>query len=451
MIITYGISQTGKSHLVRNIECQDFHRIEQLQNGWIVAAVADGVGSASNSAIGARVAVNTVVDFCKLFMPFDYNTEAIIAMLKTAYYHAMKMIIKESVKNDKPIASYDTTLHTVIYDGHRVIYGHSGDGGIIGLTTFGDYIAITEPQKDQDCVAVMPLRAGYSHWQFSEYNEDLVSVILVTDGMLETICNYLLKKENKHQVYLPLGSFFADPNGFDESDSSIDEAKKEIMDFVIAENDYDPDRFYHRLEKIYSKHISDAKEVKTIIENLKHNGFPVGMMQKEQDDKTIVCLINKEMALDNKEPAFYAEVDWKSLQDALDRKLYPYLYESELSERDESIPVPGSNTEPQESDPIEAQLVQCDNDQVDSQDSNDNHQNQENDLQPSTDNDDSSEDKSKRQKDGQEKPVEDFGTPLHLLKPPIEKKKPTSLPEAFRNLLHANRDHGGSRVKGKER
>ena len=52
MIFSYGVSLKGKSHHKSGVECQDSHRILRMDDGRIIAAIADGVGSAENSAIG---------------------------------------------------------------------------------------------------------------------------------------------------------------------------------------------------------------------------------------------------------------------------------------------------------------------------------------------------------------------------------------------------------------
>lgn len=65
MIFEYGFSVVGKSHIKKGTCCQDSHCIRKLENGWIIAAVADGVGSAKNSHIGSKIAAKTVVEFCE--------------------------------------------------------------------------------------------------------------------------------------------------------------------------------------------------------------------------------------------------------------------------------------------------------------------------------------------------------------------------------------------------
>lgn len=333
MIIDYGFSVVGKSHIKKGSCRQDYHRIKRMKNGWIIAAVADGVGSAKNSHIGSKIAAETVVEFCDECMPWDYNIISIKSMLRTAYNYAFKMILKESEKSGEPIESFDTTLSMVIYDGQRIIYGHSGDGAIFGLTIFGDFVEITRPQKSIDGVSVIPLRAGYTQWVIDTYEEDLAAVLLMTDGMLETLCHYLLRDQERkiNRAYVPLASYFADPYGFNER--KIEDIKKEIFDFIVADKDYETSRFYTRLLDVYKRHIPKAAE--SVIETLKKANYPVSLMQSEQDDKTIVGLINTNLPFDNKEESFYSEPDWDLLQEAWNRKAYPHLYSDRQKENDE--------------------------------------------------------------------------------------------------------------------
>lgn len=337
MIIDYGFSLTGKSHITRGICCQDNHKIKKLDNGWYIAAIADGVGSAKNSQIGSKIATETVVSMCEEYMPWDYNVISIKSMMRTAYNYAYKQILRESQKSGEPIETYDTTLTMVIYDGHRIIYGHSGDGAIIGLNSFGNYVLITKPQKGVDGVTVLPLRAGYTQWKIDSYEEELASVLLVTDGMLEIFCPYLLKDITNRLdgVYIPLASFFADPIGFDNDEKNTMKTVNCIKTFLTGDEKFDDFEFYSRVERVYEKHVNKSANV--IIGDLKKNNYPIILMQNVQDDKTIVGLINTEIEVDSKESTFYEEPDWQKLQENWNRRAYPHLYKERAGDIKEAI------------------------------------------------------------------------------------------------------------------
>ena len=341
MIINYGFSLIGKSHVIKEVPCQDSHKIKKMENGWYIAAIADGVGSAKNSQIGSKIAVDTVVSFCEEYMPWDYNIISIKSMLRTAYNYAFKQILRESQKTGEPIESYDTTLTMVIYDGHRIVYGHSGDGAIIGLNSFGSYIPITKPQKGTDNVSVLPLRAGYTQWEIDNYEEELAAVLLMTDGIADAFSPYLLKdiENNTNRVYIPLVSFFADPAGF-EKEKDNEEIIQHIKYFLSDDEKFDDSMFYSHIEKIYEKRVPENKD--NIIKKLRKNNFPIKLIKNVEDDKTLVGLINTEIEVDNKEVVFYEEPDWKKLQEEWNRKAYPHLYnqEAKKSESNENSFIP---------------------------------------------------------------------------------------------------------------
>lgn len=328
MIFSYGFSKKGKHHIEKDICCQDSYCVKMMTNGWYIAAIADGVSSAPNSQIGAKIAVDTAVDFCYKYMPYDYNLNSIKCLIRLAYCNAYKQIMNEAEKIQQPVESFDTTLSLVIYDGSRIIYGHAGDSSIIGLTTFGDYVEITTPQKGEDGRSVIPLRFGSSYWVIDDYKEDLTSVLLVTDGIKDWVFSpYQIKEGSTNEMYIPLVSFFADPNIVPNCKKEQEKLKKDFEEFVEAQDDYDSKKFYNRLYKVYAKHI--GKENRKIIKEIQKNDYPTILMRKSPDDKTIVGLINTNMQLDDKDVEFYAEPDWNKLQEKWNRKAYPHLYKDE--------------------------------------------------------------------------------------------------------------------------
>ena len=53
-VIYYGMHLRGVSHIEKDLPCQDYHKCVKLDNGWILAAIADGVGSAKYSERGSK-------------------------------------------------------------------------------------------------------------------------------------------------------------------------------------------------------------------------------------------------------------------------------------------------------------------------------------------------------------------------------------------------------------
>lgn len=323
MIYTYGFSLTGISHMEKKMECQDAHRIKLLDNGWIIAAVADGVGSAANSAVGARTAVDTVVDFCAEYMPYDYNTVNIKSMLRTAFNYALKKIITLAGEQDNVLESYDTTLTVAIYDGSRLIYGHSGDGGILGLTANGDYIAITKPQKGGDNISVLPLRAGFTCWEIASYEEPLSALLLLTDGMLDALQPYLLRNREP-KVYVPLAMFLMDYHCFEPKEEHRSRIDPIILDFL--EGSLERENYYQHIHMALMNYRKTEEEANQIIESIRSMDYPMKLLSSVKDDKTVVGLINCDLPPKEKPTKLYLEPDWQQLQLEWSKAAYPLCY-----------------------------------------------------------------------------------------------------------------------------
>lgn len=329
-IFTYGFSLQGKSHKKTGICCQDSHRIEN-PGKICIAAVADGVGSAANSQIGSNIAVNTAVDFCcSHYARYESDLKSLITK---AYENALDRIFEEAEQKGNPVESYDTTLSLAIYDGRKTAFGHSGDGAIIGLADSGDFVEITRPQKGSDRISVIPLRAGSQFWQIDSCSQDFAALLLLTDGMLNTLSPYLLKLDKKScGIYVPLASYFADLQCIVKTDG--DNIKNKIEKFVTAENNYNSEDFYNYLSAIYRQHLPE-RQAEELISIIRANNFPVRLMQNEQDDKTVAALINTGIRVGNKSAGFYAEPNWMELSDMWRRQAYPHLYKNNPPQKEE--------------------------------------------------------------------------------------------------------------------
>lgn len=293
-VVYYGESIIGTSHLSRGIVCQDSSRIEMLENGWCIAAVADGVGSAKHSDIASKIAVETVIELAANEMKQDNNTfEEIEQIFSKAYELAEKRIVDKADELNKYITDFDTTLSCVAYNGETVVFGHCGDGGIIGLKNSGEYFRITQVQKADDGICVIPLRAGKKSWVFGHTDNDVASVLLATDGVYDTFFPYLLKGQPV-EIYVPLIRYFMDNNYLNANIDTIEQIKKERIEFITSDD--------------YSSVI---------------------------DDKTLVVLINSIVKPFFQQESYYDEPDWEYLIEEWNKKAYPHLYAKK--EQEESV------------------------------------------------------------------------------------------------------------------
>ena len=283
MIFTYGFSTVGSSHIKTGTVCQDANKAIKLDNGIVVAAIADGVGSCQFSDVASSIAVEIALRVCSDEIGANENCD-LIMIIEKAFTQAEREIDNHSLALNHLITDYDTTLSLAIYDGKRITYGHCGDGGIIGLTSDGDYLKITSPQRAEG-LYVVPLRAGKDAWVFGTVEEELACVLLATDGIYDMFFPYLLKGQPV-EIYVPLIRYFMDNNVLGVSEETIDAIGKEREEYL--------------------------------------NGEACASIT---DDKTILVLINGSAHLKKKEDNYYKEPDWDALQFEWNKKAYPHLYQ----------------------------------------------------------------------------------------------------------------------------
>lgn len=279
MICTYGLSLQGTSHISADIVCQDAHKIKVLQNGWVAAAIADGVGSSKHSDIAAKIAVDTVINTIEtgLFYGGNILPSDIKHIIKLGFISALHNIrCTARIRRDN-IKNYDTTLTVLVYDGNHIVYGHVGDGGIIGLTTSGDYIAVTQVQKGDEHNIVLPLRIGLSGWVFGTCEEEFCSLLMLTDGLLDIAMPSLLNGG----IYVRFVRQFMDNVLININKSNTDKVREQVRRFLTSDN---------------------CKPI--------------------TDDKTMVSIINNDLLADIKQASYYDEPDWKRLKDEKYKLLY---------------------------------------------------------------------------------------------------------------------------------
>ena len=314
MLKTYGFSVCGQSHKKNNKPCQDAHKIKCINDNTVIAAVADGVGSAEFSEFGARIAVETVVDCCSCRIKESNK----IDLIRNAYSVALEKIESKAVEDGNPAYAYDTTLSMVICSDNHIWYGHAGDGGIIGLSTGGEYFSITTPQKGVDMTSVIPLRAGIEYWDIGEASYDCASVVLVTDGILEALTPYLLRQENKY-IYIPLVMLLADRECYGCDNENMAVMIDKLINMRMSDLEFD--------ECVTNGLKSKFDNYKKIQASISQFRYPLQLMNAIQDDITAVGVVDMKIELATKDEAYYLEPNWSHLQELWQKKFYPHLFQ----------------------------------------------------------------------------------------------------------------------------
>ncbi|GHU16038.1 hypothetical protein FACS1894163_04660 [Spirochaetia bacterium] len=286
MIYSYGVTLPGTYHIKNNIVCQDDHKIVKGDDNFAIAAVADGVGSEKYTDVASKLAVHSSTEYCKKSITKNSKPEEILGSIKESFKAALTSIEKIAEMNGLPLDQYDTTLSLAVLINDTLYYGHSGDSGIVALTTEGLYEKVTEQQKDENgCVFPLPF---VEKWVFNQFEKKVCSVFLATDGIYETLFPVLIRNE-KINIHTNLASFFMDNRQL-------------------------------KIDKI------GETTVQTQIENFIRD-IPDAQVN---DDKTIVVLVNTSIEMKPQPDDYYKDPDWVELKRKHDeeykRQAYPHLF-----------------------------------------------------------------------------------------------------------------------------
>jgi len=200
-----GGSLRGKSHEQKDTVCQDaFYFLEK--RGFIVTAVADGLGSSKHSDIASKMAVKYTVEYCAEAINSKMRESDILSIIRTAFDNA-NFAIKQAAGD--ALDDYDTTLTLAVFMQGDLFYGHAGDSGIIAFRKDGFFEEATEPQLGDGVGKERPVYplAAESRWVFGKYPHKTHAVFLMTDGLLNKVVPPLLegqfyKLDNTYLFYL---------------------------------------------------------------------------------------------------------------------------------------------------------------------------------------------------------------------------------------------------------
>ena len=188
-----GDSQIGKSHEANGTVCQDSHHII-ASAGFVVAAVADGLGSSKHSDIASEMAARGAVEFCAQKINIAMSEQDVLSQIWQAF-DAVNFAIKQQA--DGNLDDFDTTLTLAVFMSGVVFFGHAGDSGIIALRKDGFFEEVTQPQLGSGYGKERPVYplAADSQWVFGKYPHRARAIFLMTDGMLNKAIPPLLENQ----------------------------------------------------------------------------------------------------------------------------------------------------------------------------------------------------------------------------------------------------------------
>jgi hypothetical protein len=226
-----GASVTGTSHRAKALPCQDAHWARVLADGTLLAAVADGAGSATRGDEGARLVVQGAIAALtrRLDAALPDDEAGWMAAMIGAFREAHEALVAFATGEGIAIRSLATTLSCAVVTERDVVVGQLGDGAVV-----------IEDDDGQLQTAVRPARGEYANETFfltkrSSLDQVVVSggpqpvrsLILTTDGLLR-----LAFKLPAYEPHLP---FFRPLLGFLAEADDRRRAEADLSAFLNAD------------------------------------------------------------------------------------------------------------------------------------------------------------------------------------------------------------------------
>ena len=130
-----GARAIGTAHLAQGLPCQDAFVCRIWQEGAhppvLIAALADGAGSAERAEVGAQLATSLVVDIVAEQLPEGTAHEQMANMLRYAIGEARLALQLQAGQDGRLIDDYACTLLVAILSSDGGIVGQIGDGAVV--------------------------------------------------------------------------------------------------------------------------------------------------------------------------------------------------------------------------------------------------------------------------------------------------------------------------------
>lgn len=228
--IIVGASVIGKGHIESNMPCQDSHIYTDLGNGWGLAVVSDGAGSAKYSHIGSKAVVSMTKKHFEQSVKASswYNSNVLpddLIWYRTAYKElkAVSDAIQEvAEKHQCKKGDFAATVIVVVHAPMGLLAAHIGDGRAGYQDKSGTWHSLMQPHKGDEANQTIFVTSDF--WNIPNYamsgvsvpetrvvREDVKSFVLMSDGceFASWNCNlYNADEEKFYDPNTPYAAFF---------------------------------------------------------------------------------------------------------------------------------------------------------------------------------------------------------------------------------------------------
>jgi hypothetical protein len=277
--VVVGASVKGNGHIQTGMPCQDNHVFESISNGWGIAIVSDGAGSAARSDMGSKILVSRGLAHFKNLIEKEGWIEKKILPSDMEWWQKAYSVLKDvrndiiffAQKNNIDLKDLSATCIFVIYSPYGLLTAHVGDGRMGYKTMSNEWKSMMTPHKGNEANQTVFLVSDF--WDIPNYT---LSGVLVPETMVirESVKAFVLMSdgcENTAWLCTTLNSesgIYYDRNiPFDRFFNPLEETLISFVHENVHQNERQ-EKWYRFLEK-------------------GTDGFV-----KEQDDKTMIFAVN---------------------------------------------------------------------------------------------------------------------------------------------------------------
>ena len=225
----------GTAHRAAGIPCQDFGRLVQLDEDTIIAALADGAGSARFSHYGARAAVDCALPWLKDRLSNNRGSRGRLTTLSVeALFDGLVQTIQKELnriahENRHTPRDYACTLTLIALSPNEIHAAQSGDGLAVARQREGDYTLLIAPDHGEyvnETSFITDLDAQ-DHLHLSSLSAPIRFVGAATDGLAG------VSVDNRQNS--PHAPFFAPMETFARQSTSAGDVHNGIRDFLASQ------------------------------------------------------------------------------------------------------------------------------------------------------------------------------------------------------------------------
>lgn len=174
---------TGRSHLKGGLSCQDRFGMQLLPDGTLIAALADGAGSAIHGDVGAETAVNTVLSF--LHHALTGGATDLKALMRDVVREARQAVVAVAEREQQDLRQYASTLLAVVLTHEGGAAAQIGDGVIVVKRDHEEWVWILWPQRGEYTNTTFFLidPAANQRLEVESFPGPITDLALMSDGL----------------------------------------------------------------------------------------------------------------------------------------------------------------------------------------------------------------------------------------------------------------------------